>query len=329
MADHETLLRLAAFLRSNAAIADKVSIAQAYAPAQLLAGAARVGDDCAAIPDGDGFLLFAAEGMLESFVAADPWFAGYSAVMVNLSDVASMGGRPMAVVDVLWSSDTEISGEIWKGMSAASRAYNVPIVGGHTTRTKSGSTFLAAAVLGKASNLITSFDAQPGDDLLMAVDLRGSFRGDKPFWNASVNAPPERLWGDLALLPELAENGWCLAGKDISNGGIVGTLAMLLECSGVGAELWLDRLPQPAGVEREKWLISFPSYGYLLSVKPEFSKHVTALFHERDIACAAVGKITGSPSLTLVYGKSRLEFASADCGGHWRPSWIRDHFKDV
>lgn len=289
-----------------------MSIAQTYAPAQAIAGGVRVGDDCAAIRDGDGFLLFAAEGMLESLVAADPWFAGYSAVMVNLSDVASMGGRPLAVVDVLWSSDAAISAEIWEGMSAASRAYNVPIVGGHTTRTRSGGAFLAAAVLGKAKHLITSFDAQPGDDLLMAVDLRGSFRRDKPFWNASVDAPPERLQGDLALLPKLAGNAWRVAGKDVSNGGIVGTLAMLLECSGVGAELWLDRLPQPPGVELAKWLISFPSYGYLLSVKPDSSERVTALFHERDIACAGVGKITASPSLTLAYGMARTEFPNGE-----------------
>ena len=36
----------------------------------------RVGDDCAAIPDGDGYLLLAIEGFINDFVAADPWFAG-------------------------------------------------------------------------------------------------------------------------------------------------------------------------------------------------------------------------------------------------------------
>ena len=37
--------------------------------------------------------------------AAEPWFAGYCGVMVNLSDVAAMGGRPVAVVDALWAED--------------------------------------------------------------------------------------------------------------------------------------------------------------------------------------------------------------------------------
>ena len=168
------LERIISFLGQSAAVTDKATIHHVYAPALALAEEIRVGDDCAAIPDGDQFLLFAAEGMLESFVANDPWFAGYSAVMVNLSDVAAMGGRPLAVIDVLWTPGLELSAPIWEGMAAASRAYGVPIVGGHTTSTRSGAAFLAAAVLGKASRLITSFDAQPGDDLLMAIDLRGA-----------------------------------------------------------------------------------------------------------------------------------------------------------
>jgi AIR synthase-related protein len=246
--------------------------------------------------------------MLPSFLGDDPWFAGYSAVMVNLSDVAAMGGRPLAIVDVLWSPGLDKTAVIWEGMSAASKAYGVPIVGGHTTVMKSGSAFLAAAVLGKTKHLITSFDAQAGDDLLVAVDLRGDWRGEKPFWNTSVSAPPERLRADLNLLPVLAENGWCRAGKDISNGGIVGTLAMLLDCSSAGAELRVDRLPRPTDVDLGRWLISFPSFGFLLSVAPRYSERVITQFTARAIACAVVGKITSSRSLILGYGAARALF---------------------
>ena len=106
-----------------------------------------VGDDCAAIPDGDGHLLFAIEGFLDSFVAADPYFAGYCGIMVNLSDVAAMGGRPLAVVDALWSRDSASADPILAGLSDAAALYGVPVVGGHTnTRAETGN--LAVAVLG-------------------------------------------------------------------------------------------------------------------------------------------------------------------------------------
>jgi AIR synthase-related protein len=303
--DAATLARLVDFLGNHPSVSEKATIHRAYAPAEGIAGDIRVGDDCAAIPDGDEWLLFAAEGMLASFVASDPWFAGYSAVMVNLSDVAAMGGRPLAIVDVLWTPGLDRSAPIWEGMTAASRAYGVPVVGGHTTVHEAEAAFLAAAVLGKARKLMTSFEARPGDDLLVAVDLRGSWRGDKPFWNASAGAPAKRLQGDLALLPQLAESGWCCAGKDISNGGVVGTLAMLLECSRVGAELWLDQIPRPTSAELTRWLIAFPSFGYLLSVAPENTASAVSHFTARGIACAPVGRITASPSLTLGYGSAR------------------------
>jgi AIR synthase-related protein len=306
--DEATLAHVIAFLSTSDSVKEKVKIRIAYEPARELAGQTRLGDDCAAIRDGEGWLLFAAEGMLPSFVADDPWFAGYSAVMVNLSDIAAMGGRPLAIVDVLGAPDLNQSGQIWEGMSAASKAYGVPIVGGHTTVTKGGTSFLAAAVLGKATHLITSFDAKAGDDLLVAIDLRGAWRGENPFWNASTSAPSERLREDLNLLPALAENDWCRAGKDLSNGGIVGTLAMLLDCSAAGAELWLDKLPRPPGVDLVRWLISFPSFGYLLSVSSDNSERVIAHFASREIACAVAGKVNSTRSLLLGYGAAREMF---------------------
>jgi AIR synthase-related protein len=306
--DREKLTKLVSHLQNSAAVADKAWIHRAYATAELLAGQIRVGDDCAAIVDGNGYLLFAAEGMLESFVADDPWFAGYSAVMVNLSDVAAMGGSPVAIVDVIWTPGPDQSSAIWSGITAASKAYNVPVVGGHTTWVKTASTHLAAAVLGRAEKLLTSFDAKPGDDLVVTFDLRGDWRGAKPFWNASAGAPPARLQEDLQILPKLASRGLCCAGKDISNGGIVGTLSMLMNCSNVGAELWLDRIPRPSGTELERWLVAFPSYGYLLSVPKENTRQVLALFAARDIAAAVIGTITHTCSLELVLGGERLEF---------------------
>ena len=266
---------LAEQLAAHPAVREKLEIARAYQPASDISGSVPLGDDCAAIPDppSGGYLLFAAEGMLATFIADDPWFAGYSAVMVNLSDIAAMGGRPIAITDVLTIPDHAAAEAIWEGMRAASEAYGVPIVGGHTTLTgKDGATGLTASVLGRAGNqLLTSFDAQPGDALMIAIDMRGSYRKDKPFWNASTTTSHEELQRNHELLPELAESGLCKAAKDISNGGIIGTLAMLCECSGVGAEIDLPSLPRPEDTPLLKWLTSFPSYGYLLSVPQDKS----------------------------------------------------------
>ncbi|RFU46523.1 sll0787 family AIR synthase-like protein [Paraburkholderia sp. DHOC27] len=261
--------------------------------ASEMAQAVALGDDCAALADGDGYLLFAIEGMVSDFVHAMPWFAGYSSVMVNISDIYAMGGRPLAVVDALWSSGVDAAHEVLAGMAAASVAYGVPIVGGHTNA-RSDQAQLAVSILGRANKLLSSFNAKPGDRLLMAVDLRGRFEEPYSFWNASVGAPAARLRGDLELLPQLAESGLCDAAKDISMAGTLGTALMLLECSGVGARIDLARIPRPTGVPFERWLSAFPSFGFLLSVREEHVEQVQAQFAERALACAAIGTVDAS-----------------------------------
>jgi uncharacterized protein len=263
-----------------------------------LAQAVKIGDDCAAIEDGDGYLLFAIEGMVSDFVREMPWFAGYSSVMVNVSDIYAMGGRPIAVVDALWSDGLAAAEDVLAGMAAASSAYGVPIVGGHSN-TRSDQAQLAVSIVGRANKLLSSFDARPGDRLLMAVDLRGAFEDPYPFWNASVGSPGARLREDLELLPMIAEHGLCDAAKDISMAGTLGTALMLLECSGAGAVIDLDRIPAPLGVPRLRWLSAFPSFGFLMSVREQHAADVRRVFTERGIACAEIGVVDASSKVVL------------------------------
>ena len=295
------LAELAKTLKQSLGIVHKQDIQTVarFLGVENAASKVQLGDDCAAIPDGDGYLLLASEGMMPDFVASDPWFAGWSAVMVNVSDIYAMGGRPIAVVDTLWSQDAAISQPLLAGMSAAARAYQVPIVGGHTNA-RSEYNALSVAILGRAQSLISSFQAQQGDRLLMAIDLRGRLHPKYPFWNAATETDPARLRTDLELLPTLAENGLCDAGKDISMGGVIGTTLMLLETSKCGAVIDLDAIPRPAEVPFDRWLVSFPSYGFLLSIRPDRVSVVQQIFRDRQITCTDIGEVISTPQLMFI-----------------------------
>ncbi|WP_118179940.1 sll0787 family AIR synthase-like protein [Paraburkholderia phosphatilytica] len=269
-----------------------------------LAQAVGLGDDCAAIRDGDGYLLFAIEGLVGDFVDAMPWFAGYSSVMVNVSDIYAMGGRPLAVVDALWSDGLARAEPVLAGMAAASAAYGVPVVGGHSN-TRSAQSQLAVSIVGRANALLSSFNARPGDRLVMAVDLRGRFEEPYPFWNASVGAPPARLRDDLELLPVLAEHGLCDAAKDISMAGALGTALMLFDCSAVGARIDLDAIPRPEAVDFERWLTAFPSFGFVMAVRPRHVDEVIARFGARSIACADIGVLDAGREVVVHRGDER------------------------
>jgi AIR synthase-related protein len=260
------------------------------------------GDDAAALPSAGGYTLFAAEGMRSELVAADPWFSGYCSVLVNVNDIAAMGGRPWAIVDVLFmGSGAE---RVLEGIADASRALGVPVVGGHTARVTGGSE-LAVAVLGRARKLIASDAARPGQTLLAAVDLCGTFRGTGGAFNAATTAPAAKLRAALATLPELAESGLVTAGKDISMAGTCGTLLMMLEASRVGAVLDLDAMPAPSEVEALRWLTAFPSFGFLLTADPRQVRRISARFDAVGVTCAAVGEITDTRRLELRAGTER------------------------
>ena len=256
------------------------------------------GDDAAAIPDGNGWQLIAMEGFMNEFVKAEPWFAGWCAVMVNLSDILAMGGRATGLTNAIWAPNEKCAKKILLGMREASETYGVPILGGHTNL-KTDRPQLAATIFGKAQNLITSFRASPGEILIAAIDQRGSYVGKSKNFASFLDADPEQLQEDNQILPTLAEKEWVTAGKDISQGGIIGTSIMLAECSGVGIEINPFSLKYPED-NLEKWMTAFPSFGFLLSVRKENVPAVLSAFHIRNISACEVGKIVEGSSVQLV-----------------------------
>lgn len=286
-------------LRDHPSIRGKLDIAESTQTLGLTASSeGQPGDDCAVLPSNNGFDLFSCEGFINAFVKADPWFAGWCGVMVNITDILSMGGRPTAVTNAIWAPNAEQAQPVLAGMKAASQAYGVPVVGGHTNL-RTDDLQLSVSIIGQATNVISSFDARPGDVLICAVDLRGSYREPFDNWNAALTTPPAKLRETMEILPHLAEEGLVTAGKDISQGGIVGTALMLAEASGVAIDIQLEALPKPQNVDMTRWLRSFPSFGFLLSVRPENADAVCAAFTEHGVSAAPCGDVSEGSALHL------------------------------
>lgn len=293
---------LADSLRAHPSIRGKLAIGRATGALGLsFDSAGRPGDDAAALENAaGGWDLLAGEGFIPAFVADDPWFAGWCGVMVNLSDIAAMGGWAVALVDQVWAPSPEAARPLLAGLKAASQAYGVPIVGGHTNF-GAPQLGLAVTALGRSRALVTSFDAKPGDALMIVVDMRGEYRNFDNFF-AATDSTPEQLRGDLALVSDFAERRFFRAGKDISQGGIAGTALMLAEASGVGIALDLDYVltPFPPGrIPLERWLRTFPSFGFLFAMKQDKVQRAAEAFHERGIYAGIIGKVERSSKVTF------------------------------
>jgi len=256
------------------------------------------GDDTAFIKDGDGYLLFAAEGIDEALVNANPTLAGRSAVLANVNDIYAMGGKPIALVDVVAAPDDEIALAICKGMLDNAVRFNVPVVGGHTIRT-SGSRSVGMAILGRAENLITSFDAEPGQHLVLVTNENGNWLDSFGFWNSTLESEDDRLIPRLELLKRAADGHLVKAGKDVSMAGIAGTSMMLAESSGVGVTLDIDAIPPMGGAPLDRWLTAFMSYGFVLAVADNNLSEVVALFASEAITATVIGSFTDTKKVLL------------------------------
>ena len=91
---------------------------------------ASFGEDAAVIEHNNEALLLAADGIWSRLMEADPYWAGYCSVLVNIHDIAAMGGHPIAMVDIFSIAKTTVQELVVKGMHDASAQFGVPIVGG-------------------------------------------------------------------------------------------------------------------------------------------------------------------------------------------------------
>jgi AIR synthase-related protein len=265
-----------------------------------------LGDDAAAIKSDDHYLLIAGEGVYHPLLKSNPYLAGRTSVLANVNDIYSMGGRPIAIVDVLSSSNNNETKEVLRGISDNARRYKVPVVGGHISQDADCSS-LCVFILGKAKNILSSFNAKEGDDLVFVSNSRGNFVSGFNFWDSSSMLKDEEVLDDLELIVEIAEEELADTAKDVSMAGLIGSILMLLESSQKGALLNIDSIPKPCEVPLKDWLLAFPSYGFIFSLRPENTDKVKAKFYNKGLSCENIGRVTSDMKVAFVNKENEKE----------------------
>lgn len=274
---------------------------------------AQPGDDCAAFRAGDGYQLLAMEGMLPDFVKNDPRAAAWSSVMVNVSDIAAMGGRPLAIANAFWHNNDSESQELLFHMRRACSVFGVQFSGGHSSISPAFTPGLAVAITGYANNLLSCYHVKPGQRLFILSDLTGSWHGDLPYWGCVEGKSHKEIRQQWQLPADLADRGLVAAAKDISNGGILGTLIMMLELTGCGASIDLNAIPKPATTIPDhpdylRWLRAFQSFGFLLAVDNHKIGELLKFFNNSHLTCAPIGDITANGKIQVNVARNTADF---------------------
>ena len=165
-----------------------------------------IGDDCAVLPIGDEALVFTSDMLNEGihFLTdkSTAFQIGYKSLMVNISDVAAMGAKPVATLLSLALPEGmfgEWSKEFMSGYHKASKKYGVKLVGGDTTKSEAG-VCISVTAIGRAllSNIKRRSAAKVGDVVMVsgklgasAAGLRDVLAGKLKTRNAKIHLMPE------------------------------------------------------------------------------------------------------------------------------------------
>lgn len=144
-----------------------------------------IGDDCAVVPSSGRPMLITTDPVIhgQHFDDTVPARAvGAKLLKRNLSDIAAMGGRPVAAVLSLAlapETDARWLRDFYRGLAAAARTFRVRIVGGDITQGPRGffGAFLTLHGEAAGSRAVTRSGARAGDALYVTGSLGGSLLG--------------------------------------------------------------------------------------------------------------------------------------------------------
>jgi thiamine-monophosphate kinase len=197
------------------------------------------GDDCAVLAATSPALLVTTDMLLEGshFVLAEagPRRVGRKAMAVNLSDIAAMGGKPVAAfvsVGLPRGEAGAIAEELYLGIREIADQFDTAIAGGDTN-SWTGGLVISVTLLGEPGpqGPILRSGAKPGDWLFVTGPLGGSILGKHLDFSPRVR--------ESLLLQQHAK---VHAMIDISD-GLSADVFHLCEESGCGAVLFAANLP--------------------------------------------------------------------------------------
>ena len=204
------------------------------------------GDDCAVIAANSKLLISTDTSVagVHFMKSMPPESIAYRSVATAISDIAAMGGKPIAfnLSLVMPNFNSDWMKAFKKGLQKISREFQFPLIGGDLAK---GPLQISVTVLGKPEKkTLFRSNAKSGDILCLSGALGSGYIGLKEYKRSGeINSKTK---------PYLFPSAQITYGRIIANiassaidisDGIVQDLSHLISCSGVGCNLDLDQVP--------------------------------------------------------------------------------------
>ncbi len=251
-----------------------------------------IGDDTASFLPRHGYeLLVTCDCMVEGqhFLSGrmSPLDLGRRAMALNISDIGAMGGKPLyALISLglraeVFVHDVE---EIYRGFLQELNPFNASIIGGNLTRSGDG-VFIDITLIGEVEQgrAVRRSGARPGDVILVTGYPGQTAAGLQlllhlPHDSKILEHPLVKIYNTPSHRAQvgeaIAKAGYATAMIDTSD-GFLGDLRHICEESGVGAELFKEKLPLGDDLRKAAVVLHQDPYHFFLGDSEDYELVIT------------------------------------------------------
>ncbi len=286
-----------------------------------------IGDDSAVVKASSKNTLLTTDMMVEGVHFDLSWITpfqlGYKLVSVNVSDIYAMGGQPEFML-LDFAAPGHFKKEqfysLLKGIETALKDYSLSLIGGDISAAES--LILSATIMGTAAKIVRRAGANIGDFIYVSGNLGDSSCGLQVLKrigrsvmiekNEKIDyGPGWKTVGPLVrrhLMP-LARNPRSFSERatammDISDGLFI-DLSRLCKESGVGAKIYLDRIPMSEELRKTSEYLGLSPFDLAVGGGEDYELLFTAPL-DAKVKAFCIGEITGGQLRVVDHeGKSK------------------------
>ncbi|WP_457558215.1 AIR synthase related protein [Candidatus Harpocratesius sp.] len=270
-----------------------------------------LGEDAAIIPSkksNSTLSLITTDAILPEFVKKSPFGAGFSSIYVGIDDIIACGGNPTACSIIVAFPSHKIGNEIMRGILHGTKIFKVPLIRGHSI-TDSENLFLSSTIVGEcpAEYYISSKSAQIGDFLAIVWDREGyPAKANPMYWDTITMKTSEEFYKKRIFFQTLAKKRLIHSSKDISNGGILGTLYQMMQYNGLGAKIELEQIEKAVEQTQmpylfEDFLFSFLTSAFLISGSKENIDEIQKEIRNCKMEFTMIGTVQNEPEIYIQF----------------------------
>lgn len=305
------LKKIAESIRSNKNIIEKIEINpiiqyidyNSYKSTNIFSD---IGEDSASIKNEEKLILITTDRIRTQFVENFPFGAGFSSILVGVDDIYACGGVPLAASIILSAKNPNICQKIIEGICEGSNKFKVPIIRGHTN-IHSKCYELSSTMIGEIerNNYISARNAQINDDIILAVDFDGKVgKANKLYWDTVTFKSSNQILYKRKPLNIIGEEHLANSSKDISNGGIFGTLLQLIKYSNVGADIYINKIIIPPILQEvhydlETYIKMYLTTSFLITAPKANSNKIVEIFSKFSLEGILIGEIIKEKKLKI------------------------------